>query len=383
MPGVSQRKFYTTIRGPSAEALDLLGPKSAHIWLQWNQELKDTGLQASQLVASSQLDFAHFANTLRDSDYPEFRRRIQELGEGLARKGISLSEATAALHRLCEICMRLLMQNGAKRASPILALARLYTLIEVLAVSGYTGQWASGRMSLVEASLEEAEERQHGASVYITRIYEQERRRLSRDLHDEIGHDLMLVKLYLEMMAIEQKGSEGAQPRLAEALALVSHAIEAVRRIVLDLGPAVFEDIGFLPAVRSYITQFSARTKIHIALQEGHLPKEIPSTHQVALYRILQGALSNILRHASASNVKVSLGSMKESMLIMIIEDDGTGFDTHVLPRYQSFGMTAMRERVEALGGRFHVQSKPVSAGHKMHGTRIEVDLPLSGKEVR
>jgi signal transduction histidine kinase len=145
------------------------------------------------------------------------------------------------------------------------------------------------------------------------------------------------------------------------------------------LGPAVFDDLGFLPAVRTYTSQFSARTKIAVTLREGYLPETIPMSHQVALYRLLQGALSNVLKHASAKTVKVSLGCMKDSVLILVIQDDGLGFDTTGKPGSTSFGLTAMRERVEMLGGRIHIQSMPEGSMSKIRGTRIEVDLPLSG----
>lgn len=167
------------------------------------------------------------------------------------------------------------------------------------------------------------------------------------------------------------------QGRIAEAIALVSHSIDSVRRLVLDLGPAVFEDLGFLPALRSYISQFSSRTKIKVDFQEGFVPKDIPSTHQVALYRLMQGALSNVFKHSKAKGVQVSLGSMNGSVLIMVIEDDGVGFDTSAKLSRKSFGLTAMRERVEVLGGKIHIQSKRAAPGRRTHGTRIEVDIPL------
>src|SRR5262249_29788241 len=153
------------------------------------------------------------------------------------------------------------------------------------------------------------------------------------------------------------------------------------RRLVLDLGPAVFDELGFLPAVKSYAAQFSARTKVNVTVQEGYLPDNVPVTHQVALYRLLQGALSNVLKHARAKNVRISLGSMKDSVLIMVIEDDGIGFDPGAKPGRKSFGLTAMRERVEVLGGRIHVESRRAGAPGKKHGTRIEIDLPLPGRE--
>jgi signal transduction histidine kinase len=381
MSGISQRRFYSTIKKPSAEALDLLAADSGEISETWKRALRELNLEPNDLLPGFPLDFARVAGRLRESTYPGFRQWTQEFGEALARRGVRLDRAVAALNRLFEICIPRLIDGAPKRATPVLALARLHALVGLLIVSGYTGEWAAGKKTLVEASLLEAENRRHGASAYVTRIYEQERRRLSQDLHDEVGHDLMLLKLYLEMIALDDGGMklDEIQPRIAEAIALVSHTIDSVRRLVLDLGPAVFEDLGFVPAVRSYINRFSARSKIKVTLKEGYLPAEVPASHQVALYRLLQGALSNVLKHARAKNVKVSLGSMKDSVLIMVIEDDGVGFDATARPGGRSFGLTAMRERVEVLGGRIHLQSKTASSVAKVHGTRIEVDLPLPG----
>jgi signal transduction histidine kinase len=361
--------------------LDILAAHSKEILAAWDREIRALGLRTDDFLQGIKPEFPRLADRLRESTYPEFQRAIQEFGETIAQRGVRLEHTVAALNRLFEVCLSRLVRGAPKRATPILALARLDALVGLLIVSGYTGQWPAGKKTLVEASLSEGEDRRHEASAYVTRIYEQERRRFSHDLHDEVGHDLILLKLYLEMIALNprDKSPEGLQSRLTEAIALVSHAIDGVRRLVLDLGPAVFEDLGFLPAVRSYVSQFSARTKINVTLREGYLPEEIPSSHQVALYRLMQGALSNVLKHASAKNVKVSLGSMKDSVLIMVIEDDGVGFDVKTKPRYPSFGLTAMRERVEVLGGRIHLQSKVVGSAAKTHGTRIEIDLPLPG----
>jgi len=380
MPGISQRRFYSTIRGPSTEALEILAPYSGEISALWLREIQSLGLPASRLLGRGLLDFAQLASALRDATYAGFRQGLQNFGEELAHQGARMDRVVGSLNRLFEICLSVLQRTVPKRATPVLALARLQALVSLLIVSGYTGQWAAGKKNLMEATLSEEEGRRHVASAYVTRIYEQERRRLSQDLHDEIGHDLILLKLNLEMMDLENQGVERIRPRLAEAISLVAHSIDSVRRLILDLGPAVFEDLGFLPAVKSYISQFSARTKIKVTLRDSYLPAEIPSSHQVALYRILQGALSNVLKHAHAANVKVSMGSMKDAVLIMVIEDDGAGFDV-TSKTGRRFGLTAMRERVEVLGGRFHVQSKPAWPANKIHGTRIEVDLPLPGGE--
>jgi signal transduction histidine kinase len=143
----------------------------------------------------------------------------------------------------------------------------------------------------------------------------------------------------------------------------------------------VFDELGFLPAVKSYAAQFSSHTGIRVTVHEGYFPDNVPLTHQIAMYRLLQGALSNVLKHAHANHVSVSLGSRKDSVLIMVIEDDGIGFDTGAKPGRRSFGLTAMRERVEVLGGKIHIESRRAGASVKKHGTRIVVDLPLPGGE--
>ncbi len=213
------------------------------------------------------------------------------------------------------------------------------------------------------------------APAHLARIDDQERRRLLRDLHDEVGHDLVLIKLHLENIARYRSSPSGS--RLAEAIALVSHAIDALRRLTRDLGPAVLENPGFLPAIRGYIRQFSSRVKIKVSFRTRNLPAEIPSAYQLAVYHVLQSALSNVVEHASAQHVTVSLGRAKPSALRMVIADNGVGFNVSAKLAAGSFGLTAMQERVEALGGEIRFRSRPQAAGAKTYGTKIEVTLPL------
>lgn len=381
MPGISNRSFNSLIREPSAKALKVLGPHSQEIFAQWKQETGRLGIESQDFLGQSHLDFDRLSVELHKMSFPAFRRQVQDLGGTLAQCGVPLDRSIEAVNRLFEICAPLLMNHEAEAAGNVLALARLQSLMTLLIVSSQSEPASSSRNTPAVIAAVPAGDRRHDASVYVTKVYEEERKRLSRDLHDEVGHDLVLMKLYLEMIALDtnRKELQSIRPRLNEAIGLVSHAIDSVRRLVLDLGPAVFDELGFLPAVRTYTSQFSARTKIAVSLREGYLPENIPMSHQVALYRLLQGALSNVLKHASAKTVKVSLGCMKDSVLILVIQDDGLGFDTTRKPGNRSFGLTAMRERVEVLGGRIHIQSVPAGSMSKMRGTRIEVDLPLSG----
>jgi signal transduction histidine kinase len=320
------------------------------------------------------LAFDSLARALRNSTLAAFRREIHSVAGRIGRRGIPFETAAAALNRLFEICVPYLPRGAT------VGFARLHALIGMLVAAEYAGVRDSLASEVAETDLAEARRKLRDGSSYVTRVYERERRLFSHDLHDEVGHDLIIIKLYLEMisMSLEGRAVADVKPRLEEAIGLVSHAIDAVRRLVLDLGPAVFDELGFLPAIKSYTEQFSARTRIPVTVEESNLPHNVPLTHQIAMYRLLQGALSNVVKHAHASQVRVSFCNVRDAELIMVIEDDGVGFDTAQKPGRRSFGLTAMRERVEVLGGRILVESARAGPFERKHGTRIEVDLPLT-----
>src|SRR5262249_45421629 len=160
-------------------------------------------------------------------------------------------------------------------------------------------------------------------------------------------HQLLVLKLYLELIArdLPLPADAPAREKIEEAQTLVGQVLQSIRRLILDLGPAVLEEVGLPTALRMYAAQFTARTGVRVEVRDSGLPRDLPRTHQTALYRLMQGALSNVLKHAAAGRVRIVVGGMKASSLVMIIEDDGVGFDA-ARPR-QAFGLEAMRERIE------------------------------------
>ncbi len=222
-------------------------------------------------------------------------------------------------------------------------------------------------------------ERLQGLSARLGEVYERERRRLARDLHDEIGHDLIVLRLHLEMLALDLRNGKAGQlqRKLKEGVGLVKHALSSVRRLTLNLGPTVWSEQGFLPAVRIYARQFARMTAIQVRLRAARLRAKLPSSCETALYRVIQGALSNVAAHSGARHVSITLTSDSGSVW-MRIEDDGKGFDVKrkLGAAEKAFGLGAMRERIELLGGEIHFSSREArrAAGG---GTTIEVRLPL------
>jgi signal transduction histidine kinase len=207
-------------------------------------------------------------------------------------------------------------------------------------------------------------------------LADDERHRLARDLHDEIGHHLVVLKLHLGTAAAELAAARPsrAQEDLDRASRVLGHAIESLRRVILDHGPAALERVGLARALTLHARQFSARTGVTVRVSDRGLPRRLPGAHAAALYRVVQGALSNVLEHARATRVDVRLGHGPGLAAVVEIEDDGAGFD--VRTRRGSFGLAAMRERVGALGGRLRVWSR-ARTGRRGQGTRVHVELPL------
>ena len=138
-----------------------------------------------------------------------------------------------------------------------------------------------------------------------------------------------------------------------------------------------------MPAVKLYARQFAKRTGIKVRLDAARMRAKLPAGYETALYKVLQGALSNVVAHADAHRVKITLTSGQDSVT-MKIEDDGRGFNVGRklrAPR-QSFGLRAMRERVELLGGAIHFASRPARRRADCRGTTIELHLPLHDIEI-
>lgn len=362
------------------QALDYLIPHSTAIFKVWRQKMCALRLSPEETTVLANINLESMARKLRRASYQSLGRWGIRLGEEMAQRGIKIDRLTGPVNQLLDICL----ENLAVRKAPPqlgLALARLNSLLVNIVVHGYI-QHSDKNTQALASNLRDAEQHLHEASAYVTKVYERERRRLSHDLHDDVGPDLMLLKLYLELLVLEGEKPEfhALKPKLEETLALVSHTIQSVRRITLDLGPAVLDELGLLSALKFYARQFSSATRIKVTVTGDPIVEHMPLEYEVGLYRVLQGALSNVMKHSKATTVSVSVTS-KDSGLIMVIEDDGVGFDSAAVLAQRSFGLSSMRERAEVLGGRFRIKSVRAGMLSGKHGTRIEVDLPLSPSE--
>lgn len=227
---------------------------------------------------------------------------------------------------------------------------------------------AIDRAGMTDA-LREREIRIAELSGHLLRAQEEERKRISRELHDETGQALMVIRLYLGMLE-STVGTRSARTKIRETLAVVDRTIEGIRRIIGRLSPLVLQELGLIAAVRKEAKDLAKSTgvkaRVNVASDFGRLPAAL----ETAIYRVVQEALHNVAKHASATNATIDMARDGECVRL-IIEDDGVGITVKPNPARQTFGVAGMRERIATLGGKMKITSS------RGKGTRIEVNAPI------
>lgn len=223
----------------------------------------------------------------------------------------------------------------------------------------------------ITQTLREREARIAELSSHLLKAQEEERRRISRELHDETGQGLMVIRLYLEMLNedLQDKKNKG---KVAETVEVVDRTIDGIRRIISKLSPMALQELGLFAALRKEAKDLEknkgVKTRVAISEDVGRLSAETEMT----IYRIVQEALHNVAKHAQAKSVNIQMDRGEDGSVHLVVEDDGVGFVQRTHSRLQSFGLAGMRERIVGLGGILKVRSG------KGKGTRIEVLVPES-----
>ena len=222
-----------------------------------------------------------------------------------------------------------------------------------------------------EAAGREDAERLKVLSRRLMEVQEAERRKIALELHDEIGQVLTGLKLTLEMgsrLPAQQVGSTLEQVR-----GLVNDLMARVRKLSLDLRPAMLDDLGLLPTLLWHIEHYTAQTRVRVNFKHSGLEKRrFAPEVETAAYRLVQEALTNVARHAQAAEATVRISTHRQTLLIEI-EDNGRGFDVEsVMMAGETTGFAGMRERVVLLEGQFTVESQPGA------GTRLIAELSIA-----
>lgn len=240
--------------------------------------------------------------------------------------------------------------------------------LELLDAVGERCMRAAEKARLLE-DLARREEQVRHLSEHMMQVEEEERRRISRELHDEAGQSLLCIRLKLEMLGM--KAPENLRGSITETRELTEHTIAGIRRTIAALSPALLEQLGLAAALRQMARRFRdiypGRVRLRLPARCEPLPRECETT----AFRLAQECFHNIAKHAQASTVNLSLQS-SDGILRLNVEDDGVGFDVKAaLEKPNSYGLAGMRERVALLGGKIEIRSRP----HR--GTLVLIELPI------
>jgi signal transduction histidine kinase len=244
------------------------------------------------------------------------------------------------------------------------------------------------RREVLEAALERSErhfgqllERSNEMQHHLRRLnhqllmaQEDERKKISRELHDEIGQTLTAINVRLSTLRNQvSTDASGLRSRIVSTQRLLQRSLNAVHQFARELRPPLLDDAGLVPALHSYMKSFSKWSHLPVQFTASAAPERLSSDVQIALYRVTQEALNNIVKHAQASLVVVRLQYLRNSTRLLI-HDNGRSFqvDQPPSPRLpKRLGLLGMRERVEMVGGTFAIRSAPGE------GTTVEAEIPF------
>jgi signal transduction histidine kinase len=231
------------------------------------------------------------------------------------------------------------------------------------------------------AQLEDSRMQLRDLSAHIQEVHEEERLRIAREVHDELGQSLTAIKMDIALLrtGFPQQQSNGSSHAVGEndesirridsMLTLVNSTIHTVQRISSELRPSLLDDLGLAAALDWQAREFERRSHIPVTLHVEEVTLDRSSA--IAVFRIFQETLTNIARHANAEHVEISL-RYADNMLQMRVHDDGVGFDPMLKGQVSSLGLVGMRERAALAGGTLTIDSTPGG------GTTILLDIPNS-----
>jgi PAS domain S-box-containing protein len=203
-------------------------------------------------------------------------------------------------------------------------------------------------------------------------VREEDRTRVARDLHDQIGQILTAIKMDMTWISRHLPESEGkALARLKESIQLINDGVKAVRTICSGLRPGVLDDLGLAAAIEWQASEFASRNGVHCEVSVPPVDLHLDGDRATAAFRIFQECLTNVARHAQAKSVRASLVQEDESILL-VVQDDGIGFcESELSNTLGSLGILGMKERAQFCGGNVQIKSSPGN------GTTVTVRVPV------
>jgi signal transduction histidine kinase len=277
--------------------------------------------------------------------------RIEMLNEEALRRGdVKLGDLFGRLQLGLLAMIAVTLLGGASLAA--------FTIFHILKLEGEVQRRLNESVH-AQTSLQEL-------SARLVRAQEEERRALSRELHDEVAQAFSAILMEAENL-LDLAAAPEVRAHLDSIRAVAGKGMNEIRDMALLLRPSMLDDFGLLPALEWQAREIGKRTGLRVQVA-SEMPGELPEEHKTCVYRVVQEALNNCAQHAQASAVQVSV-RQEAGQILVTVQDDGSGFDPE---RVRGLGLLGMEERARHLGGTFHIDSRPG------RGTLLRVTLPLA-----
>ena len=219
-----------------------------------------------------------------------------------------------------------------------------------------------------EAAIRASREELRRLTARMSQAEEEQRRRIAREIHDEMGQ--RLTALHLELHLLRRRSSDAASIERIDSMdRLIHDTAETVRRVASDLRPSVLDDFGLSAAIENELVQLQRRTGIEYDLSFPDLDPPLDRNAKTALFRMVQEMLTNVVRHSGATSLAVSM-SVADDGIELRVHDNGRGITAAEVASERSLGLVGIRERAHALGGHVEFEGRPGA------GTRVTVRLP-------
>jgi signal transduction histidine kinase len=332
------------------------------------REIDDFRQMTGQVIARTKIGGVADVRALLNQNLVPRREaaiRVSEEVQGLNRAAFVQHQTDITqIHRLAE-----------RRTWQQIGLALLASLGIAMVFSFYAGRLEARLLAQMQTNEHNTRYLQH-LSTRLISAQEEERRTVARELHDEVGQALTAVQVELSLAQRRLKAAGQAPSLLGDAETITHGALQTVRDISQLLHPALLDDLGLAAAIDWQARTFEARHGIRVDVQQDGVTKRLPREVELAAYRIVQEALTNVAKHSRASSCRITL-RRQEANLDIVVEDDGRGFEPgDVTESQRGLGLVGMRERAALLSGRIAFESGGGT------GTRVEVRLPVSDRHV-
>jgi PAS domain S-box-containing protein len=222
-----------------------------------------------------------------------------------------------------------------------------------------------------EKELKESYKEIRELTDHLQNIREEERTHMAREIHDELGQQLTVMKMDVSWLSGKLKNTDDVvNNRVKELIQLLDNTVKTVRRISSELRPSLLDDLGLIAAIEWHLKDFERRVAIKTLLTAPEKEISLPDKTKTALFRIFQESLTNVARHAEANKIDVTIENVN-GHCILTITDDGKGFDEYKTADKKTLGILGMKERTAMIGGSYEIHSNPGK------GTTVKVDVPL------